>query len=105
MAIALGMDVYGYDPYLSVSAALRLDRHVHVVQDLRELYKRADYLTLHIHFTPETRHLIDDAALEAMKPGVRLINLARGQIVDDGAMAAALDSGKVAGLYHRFPHQ
>ena len=63
MAIALGMDVYGYDPYLSVSAALRLDRHVHVVQDLRELYKRADYLTLHIHFTPETRHLIDDAAL------------------------------------------
>ena len=50
IALDLGMDVYGYDPYLSVSAALRLDRHVHVVQDLRELYKRADYLTLHIHF-------------------------------------------------------
>ena len=103
MAIALGMDVYGYDPYLSVSAALRLDRHVHVVQDLRELYQRADYLTLHIHFTPETQHMINGAALEAMKPGVRIINLARGQIVDDAAMAAALDSGKVAAYITDFP--
>ncbi len=103
MAIALGMDVYGYDPYLSVSAALRLDRHVHVVQDLRELYQRADYLTLHIHFTPETQHMINGAALEAMKPGVRIINLARGQIVDDAAMAAALDSGKAAAYITDFP--
>ena len=59
MAIALGMDVYGYDPYLSVNAALRLDRHVHVVQDIRELYKRADYITVHIHYTPQTKQMID----------------------------------------------
>ena len=48
------MDVYGYDPFLSVDSALRLDRHIHVVQDINELYKRADYITIHIHFTPKT---------------------------------------------------
>ena len=51
VALGLGMDVYGYDPFLSVEAALRLDRHVHVVKDINELYKRADYITIHIHYT------------------------------------------------------
>ena len=103
MAIALGMDVYGYDPFLSVDAALRLDRHVHVVQDVRDLYKRADYLTMHIHYTKETEHMIDAGALAAMKPGVRIVNLARDQIVDDAAMLEALDSGHVAVYVTDFP--
>ena len=103
MAIALGMDVYGYDPYLSVDAALRLDRHVHVVPDVRDLYKRADYITVHIHYTKQTEHMIDAKAIEAMKPGVRFINLARDEIVDDAAMLAALDSGRVAAYVTDFP--
>ena len=102
-AIALGMDVSGYDPYLSVDAALRLDRHVHVVQDIRDLYKRADYITIHIHYTKQTAHMIDRQAIDAMKPGVRFINLARGEIVDDTAMLAALDSGRVAAYVTDFP--
>ena len=104
MAIDLGMEVYGYDPYLSVGAALRLDHHVHVVQDVQELYKRADYITVHVHVTPQTKHMIDGAALAAMKPGVRFINLARGEIVDDDAMLAALDSGRAAVYVTDFPN-
>ena len=96
VALDMGMDVYGYDPFLSVDAALRLDRHIHVVKDINELYKRADYITIHIHYTEKTAHMIDEKAISAMKRGVRFINLARGEIVDDDAMLAALDTGRVA---------
>ena len=104
VALDLGMDVYGYDPFLSVDAALRLDRHVHVVRDVQELYKKADYITAHIHFNEKTRHMIDGQALGAMKPGVRLINLARGGIVDDEALLAALDAGQVTAYVTDFPN-
>ena len=103
IALSLGMDVYGYDPYLSVDAALRLDRHIRVVKDLNELYKRADYITVHVHFTDKTKHMIDAGAIAAMKRGVRFINLARGEIVDDGAMLAARDTGWVAAYITDFP--
>lgn len=103
MAIALGMEVCGYDPYLSVNSALRLDHHVNVVQDIRELYRRADYVTYHIHYTPQTERMVDAQAFEAMKPGVRVINLARGEIVDDRALIWALDSGHVAAYITDFP--
>ena len=104
VALDLGMDVYGYDPFLSVDSALRLDRHIHVVQDINELYKRADYITIHIHFTPKTEKMIDEKAIANMKRGVRFINLARGEIVDDDAMLAALDTGKVAAYVTDFPN-
>ena len=104
VALSLGMDVYGYDPFLSVEAALRLDRHIHVVKDINELYKRADYITIHIHFTDKTKGMIDAKAIGAMKRGVRFINLARGEIVDDEAMLAALDTGKVAAYLTDFPN-
>ena len=103
-AISLGMDVYGYDPFLSVDTALRLDRHVHVVKDINDLYKRADYVTLHIHYTEKTAHMIDADAIAAMKRGVRVINLARGEVVDDEAILAALDTGKVAVYITDFPN-
>ena len=104
IAIALGMDVYGYDPFLSVDAALRLDRHIHVVKDINELYKRADYITLHLHYTDKTRGMVDAKATANMKRGVRVINLARGEIVDDDAMLAALDTGKVSAYITDFPN-
>ena len=104
VALDMGMDVYGYDPFLSVDAALRLDRHIHVVKDIKELYKRADYITIHIHYTEKTAHMIDETAISAMKRGVRFINLARGEIVDDDAMLAALDTGRVAAYVTDFPN-
>ena len=104
VALSLGMEVYGYDPYLSVDAALRLDRHVHVVKDIAELYKVSDYITIHVPYMDETRHTIDADALAAMKDGVRVINLARGELVDDDAMIAALESGKTACYVTDFPN-
>ena len=104
LALDLGMDVYGYDPFLSVDSALRLDRHIHVVKDINELYKKSDYITIHIHFTDKTKGMIDAKAIANMKRGVRFINLARGEIVDDDAMLAALDTGKVAAYVTDFPN-
>lgn len=104
VALSMGMDVYGYDPFLSVDNALRLDRHIHVVKDIRELYKRADYVTVHTHYTPQTEKMIDADAISSMKRGVRFINLARGEIVDDDAMLSALDTGKVAAYITDFPN-
>ena len=104
MAVDLGMDVYGYDPYLSVESALNLDRHIHVVKDIKDLYKRADYITIHIHFTDATKGMINMEAISQMKRGVRFINLARGEIVDDDAMIAALDTGWVAAYVTDFPN-
>ena len=103
MAVDLGMDVYGYDPYLSVESALNLDRHIHVVKDIKDLYKRADYITIHIHYTDATRGMINMEAISQMKRGVRFINLARGEIVEDEAMLSALDTGKVAAYVTDFP--
>ena len=99
----LGMDVYGYDPYLSVNSALRLDRHVNVVQSAEELYRVADYVTIHVPFMESTRHTINADAIAHMKPGVRILNLARGELVDDEAILTALDSGKVASYVTDFP--
>ena len=104
MAVKLGMDVYGYDPFLSVDTALQLDRHIHVVKDIEDLYKRADYITIHIHYNDQTRGMIDEKAIGAMKRGVRFINLARGEIVNDDAMLAALDTGKVSVYVTDFPN-
>lgn len=103
-AQSLGMDVYGYDPYLSVNSALRLDHHVNVVKSVEELYRAADYVTIHVPYTESTRHTIDAKAIAAMKPGVRVINLARGELVDDAAMLSALDSGRVASYVTDFPN-
>ena len=103
-ALSLGMEVYGYDPFLSVDTALRLDRHVHVVKDVAELYRVSDYVTIHVPYTPDTRHTINGDTIAAMKDGVRVVNLARGELVDDEAMMAALERGKVARYVTDFPN-
>lgn len=104
VALSLGMEVYGYDPFLSVDTALRLDRHVHVVKDVTELYRVSDYVTIHVPYTPDTRHTINADTIAQMKDGVRMVNLARGELVDDAAMMAALESGKVARYVTDFPN-
>ena len=104
VGLSMGMEVYGYDPYLSVDAALRLDRHVKVVKNVDELYRVCDYVSLHIPYTEKTKNFIDEAAINKMKGHVRVLNLARGELVDDDAMIAALESGRVAKYVTDFPN-
>ncbi|MCF2660943.1 phosphoglycerate dehydrogenase [Pseudoflavonifractor phocaeensis] len=103
VALDLGMDVYGYDPFLSVDAALRLDRHVHVVKSLDELYKVSDYITIHVPYSSATKDTINAEAISKMKGQVRILNLARGGLVNDDDMIAALESGRVAKYVTDFP--
>lgn len=105
VALELGMDVYGYDPFLSVDAALRLDRHVHVVKDVNELYKVADYVTIHVPYNNSTKDFINADAIGKMKGQVRVLNLARGGLVNDDDMIAALESGRVAKYVTDFPNE
>ncbi len=104
IATKLGMTVYGYDPFLSVDAALSLSRMVHRAMDLETIYKNCDYITLHVPQTAETRGMINEDAIHMMKGGVRILNLARGGLVNDDDMLAALDSGKVAAYVTDFPN-
>lgn len=103
-AAALGMEVWGYDPYLSVDAAWRLNSEIRHAPDLDTVYRMSDYLMVQVHCNDETRGMIDAAAIAKMKPGIRMINLARGALVDDGAMLAALSVGKVARYVTDFPN-
>ncbi len=104
IALSLGMEVYGYDPYLSVDAALRLDRHIKVVKELDTLYANADYVTLHLPYMEATKNTVNAAAIARMKDGVRIVNLARGGLVNDDDLIAALESGKVACYATDFPN-
>ena len=103
-AAALGMQIVGYDPFLSVQHALNLTPGVKVVSTLEELYGQADYISLHLPMTPETKGTLNDAAFAAMKDGVRIVNLARGELVDTEALKAALASGKCAAYVTDFPN-
>jgi len=100
----LGMNVYGYDPYLSMHSALSLRTSVQVV-DLKTIYEKSDYITIHSPLLPSTRHMIDETSISSMRHGVRIINLARGGLVDDHDMLAALGSGKVACYVTDFPNK
>lgn len=104
IALDLGMDVYGYDPFLSVDAALRLDRHVHVVKSVDDLYKVSDYITIHVPYTNDTKDFINAEAISKMKGQVRVLNLARGGLINDDDMIAALESGRVAKYVTDFPN-
>ena len=93
---SLGMHVLGYDPYLSVKYAWSLDRHVRHVNDLKEIWANADYITVHVPATDATRGMVSRDAIAAMKDGVVVLNYARDALVDEIAMAEALQEGHVA---------
>ena len=95
-AVALDMEVWGYDPYLSVDGALQLSRSVKHITDVNEIFANCDYITVHVPLTPDTKHIIDAKAIGMMKDSVRILNIARGELVDEAAMVQALESGKVA---------
>lgn len=93
-AIAFGMRVLAYDPYLSSSKARTLQ--VELIEKLDDLLPHADFLTLHMPLTPETRHMLDSRRLGLVKPGVRIVNCARGGLIDEEALREALKGGRVA---------
>ncbi len=102
-AKSLGMEVYGYDPYLSVDAAWSLSRSIRHAATLEEIYTECDYITVHVPLNDGTRGMIGKDTISMMKDGVRILNFARGELVDGEAMRAALADGKVAAYVVDFP--
>jgi len=103
-AYALGMEVIGYDPYLSVGSALRLSRAVKVVEKVDALYEQADYITLHVPLLDSTREALNAEAIAKMKDGVVILNYARDLLVNDEDMGKALEAGKVRRYMTDFPN-
>lgn len=103
-AAALGMEVYGYDPYISINAAWGLSRDVKHITSADTIYGECDYITLHVPLMDATKGMINDQTLAEMKDGVVILNFARDLLVDDDAMAKALDSGKVRKYVTDFPN-
>ncbi len=95
LALKFGMDVVGYDPFLSVKAALALDHNVKIAETLDTVYAKSDYITIHVPQTNDTKGMINSTAIKAMKDGVRLINIARGGLVNNADVLEALNSGKI----------
>lgn len=102
-AVHLGMEVYGYDPYVSVDAAWRLSRNIHHAKTVDELYKDCDYITIHVPALPDTKGMINKDAISLMKKDVVVLNFARDVLVDSEAMVDALVSGKVKCYVTDFP--
>lgn len=94
-AAALGMEVYGYDPFISVNAAWMLSRSVKHIMDVNTIYKDCDYITVHVPLLDSTKEMINKDAFDQMKDGVVILNYARDLLVNDDDMAEALKSGKV----------
>ena len=95
-AQSLGMEVYGYDPYLSVDAAWNLSRSVNHVTNIDDIFASCDYITLHVPLTDSTRGVINTISIAKMKDNVRILNFARGELVETSDIIRALSSGKVA---------
>ncbi len=103
-AVNLGMEVYGYDPYVSVDAAWNLSRSIHHVLDVNDIYANCDIITIHVPLLDSTRGMIGQDAIDKMKQGVILINMARDVLVDEPAVLKAIDEGKVRRYVSDFPN-
>lgn len=94
-AIHLGMEVFGYDPYISVNAAWNLSRSVKHISNLDDIYKECDFITVHVPLMDATRGMIDEDAISKMKEGVVILNFARDPLADEEAVLAGIASGKI----------
>ena len=103
-AIHLGMDVYGYDPYISVKAAWSLSKHIHHSNSVEEIYKQCDFITIHVPLLDSTKEMINKKAISMMKDGVVVMNFARDLLVDEKDMIEALADGKVKHYVTDFPN-
>ena len=104
-ALDLGMEVYGFDPFMSVEAAWNLSRNVIHAETVDEIYQNCDYISLNVPYTETTHHMLNDEALAKMRRGVRILNESRAEVVDDEAMTRALDRGQVAKYVTDFPNE
>ena len=102
-AMSLGMKVIGYDPFLSVKAALSLKPGVKTVTDVNDLYAASDYITIHVPYNADTKGTIGEKSIAVMKDGVRILNFARGELADTAAVLSAVESGKIACYITDFP--
>lgn len=103
-ALGLGMNVYGYDPFLSVNAALKLSRHVNVVKEMDDVIKNCDYITVHIpYIANQNKGFINAGLIRKMKDDVVIINCARGELVDNADIIKATENGKVSRYFTDFP--
>lgn len=103
-ATHLGMEVYGYDPYISVDAAWNLSRSIKHIEDVNDIYKECDYITIHVPLLDSTRKMINKEAISMMKDGVVVLNFARDLLVDEQDMVDALRDGKVKRYVTDFPN-
>lgn len=104
IAFRLGMEVYGYDPYVSVDAAWSLSRHIKHITNVEDIYRECDYITVHVPALDSTKGMINKDAFAMMKDGVKILNFSRDALVNDEDMKAALASGKVAVYVTDFPN-
>lgn len=102
-ALALGMEVEGFDPYISVDAAWGLSRNVKKASGLKALLETCDYITLHVPLTPETKNMMDAEKFSMLKKGVRILNFSRGELVNNSDLKAAIEDGTVAAYVTDFP--
>ncbi len=103
-AVSLGMDVYGYDPYVSVDSAWHLSRKITHVLNVDDIYKDCDFITVHVPLLDSTKHMIGKEAISKMKKGVILVNMARDQLVDEEAVVASIEAGKIRRYVSDFPN-
>ena len=103
-AVALGMDVYGYDPYVSVDSAWHLSRKITHVLNVDDIYKNCDFITVHVPLLDSTKKMIGKDAISMMKKGVILVNMARDLLFDEEAVVAAIDAGRVRAYVSDFPN-
>lgn len=103
-AIHLGMEVYGYDPYVSVKAAWSLSRHINHIKDVEDIYKQCDFITIHVPLMDSTKGMISAEAISKMKEGAVVLNFARDLLVDEKAMVEALREGKIRHYVTDFPN-
>ena len=105
IALEFGMEVYGYDPFMSVEAAWRLSREVKRAEHIEEIFRKSDYISINVPYNDKTHHMFSEKQFELMKTGVRIINESRAEVVDDAAMTNALDTGKVGKYVTDFPNE
>ena len=98
------MNVIGYDPYLSVDAAWRLSSHIEKAKSIDEVYQKSDFISIHVPLTDETKRTINRDTIAKMKDGVKILNFARGELVDNDAIKTALENGKVSSYVVDFPN-